>query len=138
MAEFLDVVSFNNYAFTAPAEPLKKLHATTGRPIMLTEFSFKARDSGLPNTRGAGQPVATQQDRADHFDRYVTGLAELPFVVGYHWFQYSDQPAEGRFDGENSNYGVVNGSDEPWTVLAERMKQVNSRLEATHRQAGQR
>ncbi len=138
MAEFLDVVSFNNYGFTAPADQLKKLHAATGKPIMLTEFSFKARDSGLPNTRGAGQPVATQQDRADHFDRYVTGLAELPFVVGYHWFQYSDQPAEGRFDGENSNYGLVNGSDEPWTVLTARMKEVNARIEETHGQTGQR
>ena len=84
---------------------------------MLTEFSLKAKDSGLPNTRGAGKPVATQQDRAEHFERYVTRLAQMPFLVGYHWFQYSDQPAEGRFDGENSNHGVVNGKDEPWTVL---------------------
>jgi hypothetical protein len=100
MAEFIDVVSFNNYGFTPPAEQLRKLHAATGKPVMLTEFSFKAKDSGLPNTKGAGQPVATQQDRAEHFDRYVSGLANMPFLVGYHWFQYFDQPAEGRFDGE--------------------------------------
>ncbi len=132
MGEFVDVVSYNNYSFAAPVDPLRKLQAATGKPVMLTEFSFKAKDSGLPNTKGAGQAIATQQDRADHFDRYVTALAQLPFMVGFHWFQYSDQPAEGRFDGENSNYGLVTGQDEPWQVLTERMKQVNSRLEETH------
>ena len=135
MGEFVDVVSFNNYSFSAPAEQLRTLHRITGRPVMLTEFSFKAKDSGLPNTRGAGQPVATQQDRAEHFERYVTALAQMPFMVGYHWFQYADQPAEGRFDGENSNYGLVNIKDEPWAALTERMTQLNARLEQIHRES---
>lgn len=135
MGEFVDVVSYNNYGFTPPTEALRNLHRLTGRPIMLTEFSFKAQDSGLPNTKGAGKAVPTQQDRADHFDRYVTALAQMPFLVGFHWFEYCDEPAEGRFDGENSNYGLVNIKDEPWSVLVERMTQVNGRVEDTHRQA---
>jgi hypothetical protein len=138
MAEFLDVVSFNNYDFAAPTETLTKLHAATGKPVMLTEFSFKAADSGLPNTKGAGRALPTQQDRADHFERYVTGLARLPFMVGYHWFEYCDEPAEGRFDGENSNYGLVNLKDEPWTVLVTRVQEVNERLEEIHRQAAKK
>ena len=132
MAEFVDVVSYNNYSFSPPVEALTQLHAATGKAVMLTEFSFKATDSGLPNTKGAGRVLATQQDRADYFDRYVIGLAQLPFVVGYHWFEYADEPAEGRFDGENSNYGLVNISDEPWTVLVTRFQAVNERLEETH------
>lgn len=136
MAEFIDVVSYNHYGFSAPVEPLRKLHAATGRPILLTEFSFKARDSGLPNTRGAGRPLDTQSERAEHFERYVTALASLPFVVGYHWFQYSDQPPEGRFDGENSNFGLVRGDDQPWAELVERFTQVNARLEEIHREGG--
>ncbi|MBM3840396.1 MAG: beta-agarase [Verrucomicrobia bacterium] len=132
MAEFVDVVSFNNYGFTPPAETLRNLHRATGKPILLTEFSFKAQDSGLPNTKGAGKPVSTQQDRAGHFDRYVTELIRMPFMVGFHWFEYCDEPAEGRFDGENSNYGLVNIQDEPWQVLVERMTQVNAGLEEMH------
>ncbi len=135
MGEFVDVISYNNYGYTPPVEALRNLHRTTGKPAMLTEFSFKAQDSGLPNTKGAGKAVPTQQDRADYFDRYVTGLAQMPFMVGFHWFEYCDEPAEGRFDGENSNYGLVNIRDEPWTVLVERMTQVNARLEETHRNA---
>ena len=133
MGEFTDLVSFNNYGFTPPTEQLRELHRLTGKPVLLTEFSFKAMDAGLPNSRGAGKPVGTQQERADNFDRYVTALVGLPFVVGYHWFQYFDQPAEGRFDGENSNYGLVNGQDEPWTTLVRRVTQVNARLEQNHR-----
>ena len=134
MSEFTALVSFNHYGFAPPAGQLRELHRITSRPVMLTEFSFKAMDSGLPNTKGAGKPVATQQDRADHFDRYVTALARMPFVVGYHWFEYFDQPAEGRFDGENSNYGLVNGQDEPWETLVQRVTQVNTRLELDHRE----
>jgi hypothetical protein len=73
-----------------------------------------------------------KQDRADHFERYVRALVRMPFVVGYHWFEYFDQPAEGRFDGENSNYGLVSGQDEPWDTLVQRVTQVNARLEQDH------
>jgi hypothetical protein len=135
MGEFVDLVSFNNYGALPPAEQLQKLHRTTGKPVALTEFAFKAMDSGLPNTKGAGKPLATQQERADHFDRYVTALAQMPFMVGFHWFEYADEPAEGRFDGENSNYGLVDIKDEPWKVLVERMTEVNGRIEQVHSRA---
>jgi agarase len=132
MGEFVDVVSFNHYGFEPPTKTLEELHRITGKPVMITEFSFKAMDSGLPNTRGAGQPVPTQKDRADHFERYVTALMKLPYCVGYHWFQWSDQPAQGRFDGENSNYGLVKETDEAWELLTQRMTEVNGRIEEIH------
>lgn len=129
---YIDVVSFNNYSSLPPSDRLAEIHEITGRPVMLTEFSFKAMDSGLPNTRGAGRPVQTQEDRANGFEAYVTALAQTPFVVGYHWFEYVDEPAEGRFDGENSNYGLVKINDEPWELLVGRMTKVNSRIDEIH------
>jgi hypothetical protein len=138
MGDAVDVVSYNNYDFLPPVEKLRQIHEWTGKPILLTEFSFKAMDSGLPNTRGAGKPVATQQERAEHFDQYVTALLDLPFAVGFHWFEYADEPAEGRFDGENSNYGLVDIHDEPWAILTERMRSVNASLEARHARSGNR
>jgi hypothetical protein len=100
--------------------------------VALTEFAFKAQDSGLPNTKGAGKPVPTQADRARLFEEYVVALARLPYTVGFHWFEYGDEPAQGRFDGENSNYGLVNIKDEPWQVLVDRMTEVNERIEQLH------
>ncbi|MCX5646907.1 MAG: beta-galactosidase [Phycisphaerae bacterium] len=135
LKDSVDVVSFNNYGQTAPAETLQNIHRLTGRPIMLTEFSFKAMDSGLPNTKGAARPVATQADRADGFARYVHGLLDLPFMVGFHWFEHADEPKEGRFDGENSNYGVVSIEDRPWDILVQRMTEVNAGLEVRHAQS---
>ncbi len=131
----VDVVSFNNYGRTAPVETLQHIYKLTERPIMLTEFGFKAMDSGLPNTKGAGRPVATQADRAEAFTRYVHGLIDLPFMVGFHWFEHADQPKEGRFDGENSNYGLVTIEDRPWETLVATMTRVNAGLEARHAQS---
>ena len=87
---------------------------------------------GLPNTKGAGLPVATQEDRARHFTNYVQGLLDLPYAVGYHWFEHADEPAEGRFDGENCNYGLVNIKDQPWEVLVTQMAKVNESIDARH------
>ncbi len=125
----VDIVSYNDYGFEPPIRNLQRITEITGRPVMITEFSFKARDSGLPNTRGAGMPVDTQKDRAERFQSYVGKLAELPAWVGYHWFEWCDEPKEGRFDGENSNYGLVKIDDAPWEELTQRFAKVNGDLE---------
>jgi hypothetical protein len=134
---YFDIVSFHSYNAAAPLERLQQITKITGKPTMVTEFSFKAMDSGLPNTKGAARPVATQQDRADGFTSYVQALAALPGCVGFHWFEYRDEPKEGRrLDGENSNYGLVRIDFTPWEVLTKRMQQVNAGIEAIHAKAG--
>jgi len=130
---YFDVISFHSYSPNAPIDRLKLIHKITGKPTMVTEFSFKAMDSGLPNTKGAAKPVATQEDRAKGFAGYVEALAALPSCVGFHWFEYRDEPADGRrLDGENSNYGVVKIDFTPWDVLTGRMTEVNARIESLH------
>ncbi|HEY2013812.1 MAG TPA: hypothetical protein VGH38_09950 [Bryobacteraceae bacterium] len=137
IGKHFDVISFHSYNATAPVERLEQITRLTGKPTMITEFSFKAMDSGLPNTKGAAKPVATQEDRAKGFAGYVEALAALPGCVGFHWFEYRDEPKEGRrLDGENSNYGVVKIDFTPWEVLTQRMKQVNAGMESLHSEAG--
>lgn len=133
---YFDVISFHSYNPLPPVDRLELISNLTGRPVMITEFSFKAMDSGLPNTKGAAKPVATQKDRAEGFTSYVETLAKLANVVGYHWFEYRDEPKEGRrLDGENSNYGVVKIDFSPWEVLTTRMEQVNAGIEQLHAEA---
>jgi len=129
-ARYLEVISFNCYQVD-PRETVRR-YAVLGRPMIIGEFTFRAADVGLPNSTGAGPRVETQADRADGFERYVRWLLEEPGVVGYHWFQHSDQPKEGRFDGEDSNYGVVNGRDEVYGELTRRMAEVNAQAERWH------
>jgi agarase len=128
---YLDAISFNCYQ----VDPRKviRAYAMFKKPLILGEFTFRSRDSGLPNTRGAGPHVDTQAERASAFARYVELALGEPEVVGYHWFQHNDQPREGRFDGEDSNYGIVDKDDEPWKDLTATMRSTNAKAEDLHR-----
>jgi len=65
-----------------------------------------------------GNPnAANLQQRAAGFRNTVTALAGLPYVVGADWFQYSDEPAHGRDDGEDYNFGLVDVHDQPYKLL---------------------
>lgn len=119
----VDVIAFNCY--DEDPLPVIRRYEAFNKPVMLGEFSFRGRDSGLPNTKGAGPVVDTQEDRATRFEAFVRSGLQSPILVGYHWFQWSDQPEEGRFDGENSNYGIVNIEDVVYAPLADAMRRVN-------------
>ena len=121
------MISFNCYDFDA--SPVIDAYSMAGKPCLISEFSFRGDNSGLPNTRGAGPQVATQSERAQCFERYVVAALRKPNVVGYHWFEHADQPAEGRFDGENSNFGVVSITDGIYAELTEAMTRVNDTAE---------
>ena len=136
LAPYYDVFSFNNYEHRAPIYKLGEITRVSGKPTMVTEFSFKAMDSGLYNSIGAGDAVATQKDRADLFTNYVQDLARLPSCLGFYWFKYRDQPKEGAgsrspggWGGENSNYGLVKIDGTPWEMLVNRMTEVNAGIE---------
>jgi len=129
-ARHADVVSFNCYD-PSPAGALAH-YARCGRPLLIGEFSFRAADSGLPNTRGAGPVVADQAARAAAYRDYVTRALRHPHVVGCHWFEHADQPAEGRFDGENSNFGTVSIDDHVYVELTTAMTDLNAAAEALH------
>ena len=58
------------------------------------------------------------------------GGAGEPTLVGYHWFEHADQPAEGRPDGENSNYGTVTITDAVYADLTSAMAELNAKAEA--------
>ncbi len=125
-----DVISFNCYE--VDASKAIKAYAAAAKPCLIGEFSFRAIDSGLPNTNGAGPQVATQHQRAASFRHYVTSALRKPTVVGYHWFEHADQPAEGRFDGENSNFGTVTIKDDVYEELTRAMTAVNAEADAIH------
>lgn len=125
-----DVVSFNCYDFDA--RPLIETYATSGKPCLISEFSFRGADSGLPNTNGAGPVVVTQVERAACFRRYVAEALSERVLVGYHWFEHADQPAAGRFDGENSNFGTVTIDDRVYEDLTQTMTSLNAEAEDRH------
>lgn len=131
-----DVMSLNQYIFDnrADVNTLTRFWVLGGRPIMHTEFSWRARQnaSGNPNSRGAGAILESQADRAAAYASLVTDIATVPYVIASHWFEFSDQSPQGRFDGEDSNYGVVDIHNEPYTELLAAMKTANAQVYALH------
>ncbi len=138
-----DVVSFNLYprvdliAGTLPEgeKKLREWHRRAGRPLMITEWGFRALDSGLPCTEGAGETFDTQAQRARAFEIMQTTLMRLPFVVGSDFFMWVDEPAEGISSAfpENSNYGLVDVNDDPYEELVRTASRVNRTAAHVHR-----
>ncbi len=127
-----DVDSVDIYRFD-PRPIVKHIYELAHRPVLVAEFAFRAEDSGLPNTRGAGPKVPTQAARARAYKNYVTWLESMPEAVGFHWFEWCDEPKEGRFDGENSNYGLVNIKDQPYEQFVAAVKAANRDALSVHR-----
>jgi len=133
---YCDVISLNYYRKDGSIDTnfLDNVYALTRKPLMITEFSWRAIEnaSGNSNTHGADVTVATQADRARCAERYLTALARLPYVIGWDWFQYFDQPPGGRFDGENSNYGLVSIDDKPYREVIAALRRVHARAAGLH------
>ena len=131
-ARAADVVSVDIYNYD-PRPIVRRLYQLSGRPILVAEFAFRATNSGLPNTQGAGPKVASQQARGAAYRKFVLRLESLPEAVGYQWFEWCDEPRQGRFDGENSNYGLVNIKDHPYAVFVRAVTAANQAALAAHR-----
>jgi len=128
-----DVVSVDIYRFD-PRPEVEHIYKLAQRPVLVAEFAFRAQDSGLPNTQGAGPKVPNQAARAAAYSNYVKWLESLPEAVGYHWFEWCDEPKQGRFDGENSNYGLVNIHDQPYTQFVKAVAKANEAAIRIHRE----
>ena len=133
---YADVISVNHYRKTGifDARQVGAISALAGKPVMITEFSWRAMEnsSGCMNSKGADVTVKTQQDRADRFRMYATNALAQPFIVGYDFFMYHDQPPMGRFDGEDCNYGLVDINDNFYTTLLGAITEVNGRAAQIH------
>lgn len=110
------------------AELLRKVHERAGKPLMITEWSFSALDSGLPCMHGAGQRFFTQAERAKAIELFAKTMYGLPYMAGYLFFKWSDQPYYGRKSekSENTNYGLVNWKDEPYEEVTAVLKEIQT------------
>ncbi|RIL04756.1 MAG: hypothetical protein DCC71_12970 [Proteobacteria bacterium] len=150
-APWVDVVSVNPYewneAWTAAAvnstrlnglfpagallDDVDAMYAVAGKPILITEFGYRAEDAGLPNSWPPIYPTLPDQPaRADAYEGYLDRVLARPWIVGAHWFEWADQPASGRFDGEDNNWGLVTIDDEPYPELLLRMWSVHHSMYA--------
>lgn len=133
--KYNDVFSINTYprvdlergVVAGVPRQFTEYYRVVQRPFMVTEWSFPALDAGLPCRHGAGMRVDTQAQKARCYEIFAEMCADLPFMVGYHYFMWVDEPAEGISSTfpEDSNYGLVNVNDEPYVELVTTATRVN-------------
>jgi hypothetical protein len=128
-ARGFDVFSVNIYNYGPSRTNLDNLYAMVQRPILIGEFHIGAPQRGL--APGLVQ-AATQEERAVAYRYYVEQCAAHPALVGTHWFQWLDQPATGRNDGENYNIGFIDVTDQPYAEMVAGAKLTHDRLLDVH------
>ena len=124
-----DVFSFNNYGYTVNQNIIDRVNDLTGLPMIIGEFHFGVPERGL--APGLAQ-TANQNERGTAYRYYVENAAANPSIIGTHWFQWVDQPATGRFDGENYNIGFVDVTDRPYIELVNAAKVTFKRIFDIH------
>ncbi len=94
-------------------------YAIVKRPMLITEWSFPALDSGLPCTGGAGQRFRTQKERTAATELFAKTMLATPSILGYDYFMWVDEPEEGISDAfpEDSNYGLINLEGEAYPEI---------------------
>ncbi len=112
---------------------LRLVHERTGKPVLLSEWSIPAIDSGLyddPNKLDWSYPqtVNTQQERARQAACVTAEFFNLPFLVGSHWFIWNDYDSPERY----ANRGLFKKNGDPWPELQEALRRIHGRI-AAHR-----
>src|SRR5262249_13158414 len=78
-------------------------------------------------------PVANQEERGAGYRFFTEKIAQAPYFVGAHYFQYIDEPITGRNpDRENSFNGFVRVTDVPYQEIVQAAKETNWRLYKIH------
>ena len=144
---YCDVISINTYPRVDLRakrvldweQRLREYHQQSKCPMMITEWSFPAMDSGLPNKHGAGMRVDTQQQRAECFRIFQSAVFRLPFMVGSNFFMWADEPALGISSTfpEDSNYGLVNEQGEPYRELVQTATALQAKVYAMRAESAQ-
>ncbi|MDR3143157.1 MAG: beta-galactosidase [Tannerellaceae bacterium] len=126
VGRYFDVFSLN--AYTAPYPPAtKELSEISGKPVLITEWHFGCgTDGGLP-TPGLNTTVS-QKDRAAAYRVFAENGFARPEIIGFHWFQWTDQNILGRGDGENFNIGFLDACSLPYPELTEAARKTHESM----------
>lgn len=109
---------------------LAEMYAQSGKPIIVGEWSVPAIDSGLYADESAldrswDEAVGTQDARGRQAALYQVDLANIPYVIGSHWFTWYDYNSPARY----ANRGLFEEDNvTPWTALQDHLTEANRRI----------
>lgn len=134
-----DVSSVNDYnRYGTLRDAYAKYYEASPRPIMITEWSF----SGYPEPGHKSLQfidVGTQERRAEGYRKYVLAASRAPYMIGMHWFLFSDYDKQDEAKGgypPDENMGLVSHDESKvYDVLTRECARTNAEVEAVHRGA---
>jgi hypothetical protein len=129
MASIFDIYSLNTYAYRPDPAYLDKISSLSGKPILIGEYHFGTPGRGMSS--GLCQ-VKDQLNRGVAYRYYTENAFSHPSIIGAHWFQWTDEPATGRMDGENYNIGIIDVTDRPYKELTEGITETHKNLYKVH------
>jgi len=139
VSPYFDVNSINDYTRYGNLDPrYADYYAATGKPLMNTEWSF----SGFPEPGHKSLQfidVYNQERRAIGYRKYVLAAARAPFMVGMHWFLWTDYWPQDEAKGgylPDENMGLVSFDEKRvYRELVEECARTNREVAAVHRAA---
>ncbi|MDD3336701.1 MAG: beta-galactosidase [Eubacteriales bacterium] len=122
---YFDVFSFNRYG-DQPASSAAMIAQGADMPMIVGEWHIGAQESGL-DAWGLYY-TETQAQRAQAIAYYLEQSTQEPHLTGIHYFEYSDQPYLGRFDGECYQIGIIDVCNRPYPLVAEAFRSFAQRM----------
>ncbi len=126
--KYSDVVTVNYYDYPHNRKAFERIHKITGKPILIGEFTVAAKENGITNSKyWKGSLFETQDDRAKGYERYVSDMAELPYIVGTHYFMLTD-----RNEPKLNNWGLRDTDGKLYYDFVRQLGEINKRLPLIH------
>ena len=94
---------------------LRKRFDVCGKPLFISEWSFRGGDVGRPRRESNGQQLADQRGRARAAALFLAEMERLPFMVGHAFYRWGDEtfPAADGGAPETLNWGLVGQDARP-------------------------
>ena len=118
----VDVISFQPYEKTLKGDILDQVHAMTGKPIILSDWSLSFPVEGHTNTMWPQFP--TPAEAATGYEAYLTSAFAKPYILGYYKCQYRDA----ILPTGQLKQGLRTVSGELRKDWAESLRQIHTRL----------
>lgn len=104
------------------AEMLEERHRISGRPLLITEWSFLGLDVGTPHRLEVAQEFSTQSLRAAAVASFRRLVGRLPFVIGDEFYRWSDEAVSANGRTETMNWGLVDLHGRPHEEVVKEMR----------------
>jgi hypothetical protein len=123
-----------DFNYRGQLEWVEALSELTGNPVLIGEFGTAARDSGVPVKRWRTRTLDTDSQRGESYRKMVYTYYSLPFVVGAHWFRWSNGYGYGdRTMQDPRSCGLVDDWNRPYKDIIEVLEETHKAVEQAGR-----